>query len=155
MDKDDISFICNQRQQTCNHQSETELLPKWHVNGPSFRVFPYPKLMHKPWGSPCDSCGDHCTGHYVTNIDRLLELQSKKRAIRAFPPSVLIKEAFKQGCAEGENILHLAKICCFSVEKVQMWLTHLKKRRNKPALEQCRKPVKPERKKKTTLPLKN
>ena len=68
MDKDDISFICNQCQQTCNHQSETELLPKWHVNGPSFRFFPYPVIdVNKPWGSPCDSCGDHCTGHFVTD----------------------------------------------------------------------------------------
>ena len=130
MDKDDISFICNQCQQTCNHQSETELLPKWHVNGPSFRFFPYPVIdVNKPWGSPCDSCGDHCTGHFVTDIDRLLELQSKKRAIRALPPSVLIEEAFKQGCAEGENTLHLAKKCCLSVEEVQMWLTHLKKKK--------------------------
>ena len=128
MNKDDISFICNQCQQTCNHQSETELLPKWHVNRPSFRFFRYPILMHKPRGSPCDSCGYHCVGHYVTDIDKLLELQSKKRAIRALPTSVLIEEAFKQGCAEGENMLHLAKKC-LSAEEVQMWLMHLTKKK--------------------------
>ena len=65
----------------------------------------------------------------MTDIDRLLELQSEKRAVRALPPSVLIEEAFKQGCAEGENALHLAKKCCLSVEEVQMWLTHLKKKK--------------------------
>ena len=40
MVKDDISFICSQCEETCNNQSETELLPRWHVNGPSFHFFP-------------------------------------------------------------------------------------------------------------------
>lgn len=42
MGKDDISFICNWCQQICNQQSETELFPKWRVNGPSFRFFSVP-----------------------------------------------------------------------------------------------------------------
>ena len=122
-------YICNQCQQTCNRQPEAERLPKWHVNGPSFRFFPYPVIdVTKPWGSPCNSCSNKCAGHYVTDIDALLELQSNKKAIRALPPSVLIEEAFKHGCAEGENTKNLAKKCCLSVEEVQMWVTHLNKR---------------------------
>ena len=156
MDKDDISFICNQCQQTCNHQSETELLPKWHVNGPSFRFFPYPVIdVNKPWGSPLRQLWWTTVLVILwTDIDRLLELQTKKRAIRALPPSVLIEEAFKQGCAEGENTLHLAKKCCLSVEEVQMWLTHLKKKKLTRA-RAVQKARETREKKKTTLPLKN
>lgn len=96
----------------------------------SFRFFPYLVIdVSKPWGSPCNSCGNHCTGHYVTDIDTLLKLQSNNKAIRALPPSVLIEEAFKKGCAEGENTASLAKKCCLSVEEVKMWLTHLNKKK--------------------------
>lgn len=90
MAKDDLPFICTQCQ-PCNRQPEAELLPKWHPNGPSFRFFPYPVIdVTRPWGSPCDSCGNQCTGHYVTDIDKLLELHSNNKAIRALPPGVLI-----------------------------------------------------------------
>ena len=104
MVKDIIALTCHQCQQPCNRQSETELFPKWHLNRSPFYIFFYPVIdVNKPWGSPCSGCGNHCTGHNVTDTDMLLELQSNNKAIRALPPSVLIEEAFKKDCAEGEN----------------------------------------------------
>ena len=83
----------------------------------------------RPWGSPCDSCGNQCTGHYVTDIDKLLELHSNNKAIRALPPGVLIEDAFKQGFADGRNTVNLAKKCCLSVDEVEMWVAHLQKKK--------------------------
>ena len=75
MVNDKVTFICQQYHQSVDHEPQGELLPRWHPNGPYFDFFPYPVVdVTRPWGSPCDSCGSQCTGHYVTDIPPLLEL---------------------------------------------------------------------------------
>lgn len=93
----DNPYICHQCEQSVHHVSQADLGPKWHPSGPSFNFFPYPVIdVTRPWGSDCDSCGSKCTGHYVTDIDNLLELRRNNKAIRSLPPSVIIEEAFKK-----------------------------------------------------------
>ena len=98
------------------------------------------KHKHKPWGSPCDSCGDHCTGHYVTDIDRLSEHCHRVSLLRKLSSKAVVKEKTRY-ISQGNVAWVLRKSKCG-------W--RILKRRNKPALEQCRKPVKPERRKKKT-----
>ena len=73
------------------------LVPKWFPDGPSFSFFPYPVIDNeRPWGHQCKDCGGKCLGHYVTNIDVLLQLHQSAKTIRALPPSVIIEEAYKK-----------------------------------------------------------
>ena len=50
----------------------------------------------------------------------------KNQAIRALPPSIIIKEAFKKGIeAEDDNLNTLAIKCCLSSDEVKIWAGHL------------------------------
>ena len=60
---------------------------------------------------------------------RQASVATQQEGHQSITPSVLIEEAFKQGCAEGENTTNLAKKCCLSVEEVQMWVAHLSKKK--------------------------
>jgi len=122
-----------------NKESQTALLPKWHPIGPNFEFSPYPVIdVTRLWGSPCDSCGSQCTGHYVTDIPTLLRLRQDNMAIRALPPSITIEEAFKK--ATVNNTIALGKKCCLSTEEVEIWLSHLQKKAitRKQAVEKAR-----------------
>ena len=141
MGEDDVSYICVQCRQQRDPEAEGNL-PKWHPNGPSFLFFPFPVIdSTRPWGSTCTSCGTHCKGHYVTNIEDLLELHNKNSAIRALPPSVLIEDAFSNGCIGKDDVATLAKKCCLSIEDVAIWISHLEKKKviKEKATEKARK----------------
>ena len=77
-----------------------------------------------PWGGECEGCGGKCTGHYITDVDKLLQLNESAKTVRALPPSVLIEEAFKKQQANF-NFQALAKKCCLAEEQVQLWWDHL------------------------------
>ena len=129
MVNDEVTFICQQCHQSVDHEPQAELLPRWHPNGPYFDFFPYPIVdVTRPWRSPCDSCGSQCTGHFVTNIQPLLEMRKNNKAIRSLPPGIIIsEEAFKKGSSENDKVA-LAKKCCLSTEEVEIWLCHLQKK---------------------------
>ena len=142
MVQDDVSYVCLQCRQLHDRDGEKELLPKWHPNGPSLLFFPFPVIdSTRPWGCTCESCGIHCKGHYVTNTEKLLELRNNASAIRALPPSVLIEDAFSNGCTGDEDVATLAKKCCLSTEDVQIWISHLQKKEiiREQATEKARK----------------
>ena len=104
-----------------------DLLPRWYPDGPSFNFFPYPVIdEERPWGCKCVDCGEKCTGHYTTNVDRLLQLHESAKTVRALPPSILIKEAFKKEKQRVPSSFEsLAKKCCLAEEQVQTWWDHL------------------------------
>ena len=84
MADNDVSFICHECHKSVEPMSKTQLLPKWHPDGPYFDFFPYPVVdVTTPWGGLCDSCDSQCTGHYVTDIPKLLELCQKNQAIKS------------------------------------------------------------------------
>ena len=129
------SYIC----QKCKEQTNSlkdDCIPAWCPGGPSFSFFPYPVIdSTTPWGSVCASCGSCCSGHYVTQVDQLLDLHGSARAIRSIPPSIIIEEAFKKGISTVDA---LAKKCCLTTDEVKMWLHHLlrkKATRQKGSLE--------------------
>lgn len=100
-----------------------------HPNGPSLAFFPFPVIdSERPWGSPCGSCsGNICTGHYITNPTKLLELQKQGKAIRALPPSKVISEhldASSNLAVTADEFTSLAKKCCLSVQDVKCWIEH-------------------------------
>lgn len=104
---------------------DSEALPRWYPDGPSFKFFPYPVIdEERPWGGECEGCGGKCTGHYITDVDKLLQLNESAKTVRALPPSVLIEEAFKKQQANS-NFQALAKKCCLAEEQVQLWWDHL------------------------------
>ena len=122
----DVSYVCVQ----CLQRDRKGDVLKWHPNGPSFLFFPFPVIdPTRSWGSTCASCGAQCKGHYVTNIEKLLELHNNASAKRALPPSLLIEEAFSNGCTEKDDVAILAKKCCLSIEDVAMWISHLEKKK--------------------------
>lgn len=76
---------------------DSEALPRWYPDGPSFKFFPYPVIdEERPWGGECEGCGGKCTGHFITDVDKLLQRNESAKTVRALPPSVLIEEAFKK-----------------------------------------------------------
>ena len=86
-------------------------------------LFAYHK--ERPWGNECEKCGGPCTGHYVTDVNKLLDLHKNAKAIRSFPPSIITKEAF-----DNDNLndrVSLAKQCCLSVQDIDLWIEHLHK----------------------------
>ena len=42
MADDDVSFVCQQCRKLVDDNSQTEILPKWYLDGPYFDFFPYP-----------------------------------------------------------------------------------------------------------------
>lgn len=103
------------------------LVPKWFPGGPSFNFFPYPVIDNeRPWGHQCKGCGGKCSGHYVTNIDVLLQLHQSAKTIRALTLSVIIEEAYKKNRNRPPSLQLLASKCCLTEEQVQMWWDHLK-----------------------------
>jgi hypothetical protein len=107
---------------------------KWFPAGPSFSFFPYPVSDPcRPWkGTQCKACAPTCYGHYVTNLDQLLELYSKGKAIRSPPPSDIISTYIK--CQDNtEAVLNidrvaldkLSKKCLLPPDEVKIWLSHL------------------------------
>ena len=102
------------------------LVPKWFPDSPSFSFFPYPVIDNeRPWGQQCKDCGGKCSGHYVTNIDVLMQLHQSAKTIRALPPSVIIEEACKKNRHRPPSLQLLASKCCLSEEQVQMCWDHL------------------------------
>ena len=84
---------------------DSEALPRWYPDGPSFKFFPYLDIdEERPWGGECEGCGGKCTGHYITDVDKLLQLNESAKTVRALPPSVLIEEAFKKQQANSNSI---------------------------------------------------
>ncbi len=77
-------------------------------------------------GSQCSNCGGSCSGHYVTQVDKLLELHKSGKAIRSYPPKTIIEEAFKKG---NYRVDALAKKCCLTTDDVNIWLQHLQKKK--------------------------
>lgn len=106
---------------------DSEVLPRWFPDGPSFKFFPYPVIdEERPWGRECEGCGGKCTGHFITDVDKLLQLHESAKTIRALPPSILIEEAFKKEKQRvPASFQPLAKKCCLAEEQVQMWWEHL------------------------------
>ena len=50
---------------------------KRHPKGPSFSLFPHPVIDRKwLWGGPCSECIPKCYGHYVTDIQQLINLNT-------------------------------------------------------------------------------
>ena len=62
----------------------------------------------------------------VTQVDQLLELHGRGKAIRSLPPNTIIQEAFKKG---NYTVDALAKKCCLTTDEVEMWLQHLQKKK--------------------------
>lgn len=118
-------YIC----QTCKGQQYTtaDFTPSWYPSGPSFKFFPYPVIdATQPWGSQCTNCEGPCSGHYVTNIDKHLELHRSGKAIRSLLPNTIIEEAYKKGDYTAET---LAKKCCLTTADVEIWLQYLQKKK--------------------------
>lgn len=116
------SYICTK----CKNDETEPLAPLWFPSGPSFSFFPYPVIdAERPWGKKCQDCGSSCSGHYVTDIDKLLLLHKNRKAIRALPPSLIVEEAFKSKSNQSPSIQSLAKKCCLKEEEVKMWWDHL------------------------------
>lgn len=126
MGDEEENYIC----QNCFHPVESDFVPKWFLGGPSFNFFPYPVIdCLRPWGSECNSCGGQCSGHYVTDVTRLLQMYTNGKAIRALPPSVIIKEEFLKDTFDMVDVVALAKKCCLSKDDVLIWVQHLKKKK--------------------------
>ena len=92
----------------------------------------------RPWGQRCQSCAENvCSGHFISDIEKLLKLQGEGKAIRALPPSKIIGEFFDSSCSSErhqdptqDDLRKLAKKCCLTVEEVEWWLEHLTKTRD-------------------------
>ena len=127
LSSDDASYVCQScKEQHADDMADDNLIPTWYPAGPSFNIFPYPVIdTERPWGSQCKTCKGDCTGHYVTDMEKYLDLQKNVKALRALPPSSIIEDAFKKGQCDKSS---LARKCCLSVEEVTIWLEHLKSR---------------------------
>ena len=126
MSDEDMQFVC----ETCRQPNDTdhELIPKWSPGGPAFTYFPYPVIdEERPWGSECERCGGTCTGHFVTEVNKLLDLRKNAKAIRSLPPSIILKEAFENDCANDH--VSLAKRCCLSIQDINLWIDNLKRKK--------------------------
>jgi hypothetical protein len=104
---------------------------KWYTNGPSLALFPYPVIDRERSTdvNECASCGANCAGHYVTDLQRYLDLFSKGKAIRSPPPSQILQEfhSKKKHLTPTESDLKmLAKQCLLPENEIQIWLDHLK-----------------------------
>ena len=106
----------------------------WSPKGPSLAFFPFPVIDNeRPWGrSDCESCsGIECTGHYFTDLPRLLDLHRSGKAVRALPPSMIISSFIDARSPTDEisqeKLSELAKKCCLSVHDVTCWIEHLEK----------------------------
>lgn len=104
-----------------------DFISTWFPKGPSFDFFPFPMIDNRrPWGrSDCKDCKGECQGHYITDMDRLLQLHSSAKIVRAMPPSAVIEEAYSK-TPNLTNFEDLARKCCLSQDDVQMWWDHLR-----------------------------
>ena len=101
---------------------------KWYDGGPSLGFFPFPVIdRDRPWGDRCETCpGNICTGHYVTDATKLVQLHEEGKAVRALPPNVIINDALSsQEPLNQEGMVNLAKKCCLSLEDVKCWVDHI------------------------------
>lgn len=94
-------------------------------------MFPYPIIDEKlsATGTECEKCGKQCVGHYVTDLTEYVKLFSEGKAIRALPPSQIIKEFHmnnKDVSHSDAEIDKLARRCLLSPDDVKIWLDHLK-----------------------------
>lgn len=116
----------------------------WYDGGPPCTYIPLPIVDRtRIWGrSDCDECikkgNSICHGHYLKPENAVhSSLQPMS------PPSVTLKEAFKQqaGNLSTELAVELAERCLLPVNEVEMWWEHLKTvsdNRKKGCSEGCR-----------------
>jgi hypothetical protein len=56
-----------------------------------------------------------------------LDLHKNAKAIRSLPPSIILKEAFENDCANDH--VSLAKRCCLSIQDINLWIDNLKRKK--------------------------
>ena len=103
---------------------------------PSFNFFLYPVIdTSRPWkGTNCKTCAPTCYGHYVTDIEQLLQLYSEGKAILSPPPSNILAAFYN--CQDDTEVLlnmdmcapdldKLSRKCLLPPDEVKVWLKNL------------------------------
>lgn len=98
----------------------------WFPDGPYLFHLPFPIADPKrPWGGPCSSCKEFCSGHYNTVYMDVRDHDAFSQVSK--PPSVVLKEQFSANNGEiGETLLNdIAKEVLFPTDECRIWLNHL------------------------------